>query len=121
MKRALLKSAMLGFGLAAALTFNSYAQELAPLNSDAEPDRMDWSELDAKFGPLPKIEPGISVGAVAKALTNEYWRSLGEGYVNAAKAAGATGYLVKPFKLDVLEKTVDSVLAANGFVSLALA
>src|SRR5262245_35305882 len=39
----------------------------------------------------------------------------------AAKAAGATGYLVKPFKLDVLEKTVDSVLAANGFVSLAMA
>jgi len=39
----------------------------------------------------------------------------------AAKAAGATGYLVKPFKLDMLEKTLDSVLAANGFVSLAVA
>ncbi|HEX2840119.1 response regulator [Hyphomicrobium sp.] len=39
----------------------------------------------------------------------------------AAKAAGATGYLVKPFKLDVLEKTLDSVLAKNGFVSLASA
>ncbi len=39
----------------------------------------------------------------------------------AAKAAGATGYLVKPFKLDVLEKTLDNVLAANGFVSLAVA
>ena len=23
------------------------AQDLAPLNSDSEPDRMDWSELDA--------------------------------------------------------------------------
>jgi two-component system chemotaxis response regulator CheY len=39
----------------------------------------------------------------------------------AAKAAGATGYLVKPFKLDMLEKTLDSVLAANGFVSLTMA
>jgi two-component system chemotaxis response regulator CheY len=39
----------------------------------------------------------------------------------AAKAAGASGYLVKPFKLDVLEKTLDHVLAAQGFVSLALA
>lgn len=39
----------------------------------------------------------------------------------AAKAAGATGYLVKPFKLDVLEKTLDNVLAKNGFVSLAVA
>ena len=36
----------------------------------------------------------------------------------AAKAAGATGYLVKPFKLDVFEKTLDQALAANGFVFL---
>jgi len=28
---------------------------------------------------------------------------------------------VKPFKLDMLEKTLDSVLSANGFVSLAVA
>lgn len=39
----------------------------------------------------------------------------------AAKAAGATGYLVKPFKLDVFEKTIDHVLAAKGFVHLAVA
>lgn len=39
----------------------------------------------------------------------------------AARAAGASGYLVKPFKLDVLEKTLDHVLAANGFVNLAVA
>ena len=39
----------------------------------------------------------------------------------AAKAAGASGYLVKPFKLDALERTLDGVLAAKGFVSLAVA
>lgn len=39
----------------------------------------------------------------------------------AAKAAGASGYLLKPFKLDVLEKTLDGVLASHGFVSLAVA
>lgn len=39
----------------------------------------------------------------------------------AAKAAGASGYLVKPFKLDALERTIDSVLAAKGFVTLAVA
>ena len=39
----------------------------------------------------------------------------------AARAAGASGYLVKPFKLDVFEKTLDHVLAANAtdFVNLA--
>jgi two-component system chemotaxis response regulator CheY len=39
----------------------------------------------------------------------------------AAKAAGASGYLLKPFKLDMLEKTLDGVLASHGFVSLAVA
>ena len=37
------------------------AQDLKPLNSDSEPDRMDWSDLEAKFGALPKLpEPARS-------------------------------------------------------------
>ncbi|WP_072396801.1 response regulator [Hyphomicrobium sp. CS1GBMeth3] len=40
----------------------------------------------------------------------------------AAQSAGASGYLLKPFKLDVFEKTLDGVLAAKGdFVNLAVA
>lgn len=41
----------------------------------------------------------------------------------AARAAGASGYLVKPFKLELLERTLDHVLAARGseFVNLAVA
>ena len=64
------------------------AQDLAPLNSDSEPDRMDWSELEAKFGPLPAPAAGTKVGGVSKTLTNEYWRSLGEGYQNVATKLG---------------------------------
>jgi two-component system chemotaxis response regulator CheY len=41
--------------------------------------------------------------------------------IMAAKVAGASGYLLKPFKLDVLEKTIDGVMATHGFVSLAVA
>ena len=41
------------------------AQDLAPLNSDSEPDRMDWSELEAKFGPLPAPAAGTKVGGVS--------------------------------------------------------
>lgn len=62
------------------------AQDLAPLNSDSEPDRMDWSELEAKFGAFPSVPEGTRVGGVSKTLTNEYWRSLGEGYANMADA-----------------------------------
>ena len=64
------------------------AQTLKPLNSDSEPDRIDWSQVAAKFGPMPKPAAGARVGAVAKTLTNEYWRSLGHGYTLAGQAAG---------------------------------
>lgn len=74
---------------ASALAFSftsAVALDLAPLNSDSEPDRMDWSQLEADLGPFPKVPSGTSVGGVSKTLTNEYWRTLGEGYGNIAKA-----------------------------------
>ena len=67
-------------GLVALFLGAAFAQELAPLNSDTEKDRMDWSELEAKLGAFPKLPDGTKAGAVSKTLTNEYWRSLGEGY-----------------------------------------
>ncbi|EUB99416.1 Periplasmic binding protein domain containing protein [Rhizobium sp. CF080] len=71
--------------LATALFFGTaFAQALAPLNSDTEKDRIDWSQVEAKFGPLPKLPDGTKAGAVSKTLTNEYWRSLGEGYKSFA-------------------------------------
>ena len=82
MKSILLSSVML-------LTLTAVqAQELKPLNSDTEPDRMDWSQLDAKFGPLPKLPAGVKAGAVSKTLTNEYWRLLGLGYETFGKKVG---------------------------------
>jgi ribose transport system substrate-binding protein len=64
------------------------AQELKPLNSDSEPDRVDWSQLEAKFGAMPAVEKGLKVGGVSKTLTNEYWRSLGDGYKKFGDKAG---------------------------------
>jgi ribose transport system substrate-binding protein len=72
-----------------ALSFGmAQAQDLAPLNSDSEPDRMDWSQLDAMFGALPAPAAGTKIGGVSKTLTNEYWRSLGVGYQNVADKLG---------------------------------
>ena len=68
-------------GLAVSFLFSAaVAQEVAPLKSDTEKDRMDWSQLEAKLGPFPKLPKGTKAGAVSKTLTNEYWRSLGDGY-----------------------------------------
>jgi ribose transport system substrate-binding protein len=83
MLKSFLLSGVMMLALAAA-----QAQELKPLNSDSEPDRIDWSQLEAKFGPFPKMPAGTKVGAVSKTLTNEYWRSLGEGYAAFGKKVG---------------------------------
>ncbi len=80
-------------GVAAASLFTAMtarAQDVTPLNSDSEKDRMDWSQLATKFGPLPKPTAGLRIGGVSKTLTNEYWRSLGEGYAKFGKAEGVT-------------------------------
>ena len=82
------RAALLAFGLALAATPGAHAQALKPLNPDTETDRIDWSQLDAKFGPLPKPAPGTKVGAVSKTLTNEYWRLLGQGYAAFGKQVG---------------------------------
>ncbi|OAM76948.1 substrate-binding domain-containing protein [Devosia elaeis] len=78
--------------IAAALIATSlggaFAQGLAPLNSDTEADRLDWSELDSTLGALPTLPEGLRAGGVSKTLTNEYWRSLGEGYQKFADANG---------------------------------
>ena len=80
---AVLLSLSLSLSLSAA-----HAQDLKPLNSDNEPDRMDWSQLDAKLGAFPKLPAGTTAGAVSKTLTNEYWRLLGQGYQSFGKKVG---------------------------------
>lgn len=79
--------------LIAASVFGSailHAADLPPLQSDTEPNRIDWSQLANKFGPLPKVSAGLKIGGVSKTLTNEYWRTLGKGYANAAKQYGVS-------------------------------
>lgn len=103
----------LGLGMA-------HAQELAPLNSDSEPDRMDWSQLEAKFGALPKPAAGTKIGGVSKTLTNEYWRSLGEGYQNFAKSQGVeVVYQAAQSEGDQLgQLSIAETLISQGFNAL---
>lgn len=67
-----------------------YAADLPPLQSDTEPDRTDWTQLGVKYGPMPAVDKNLKIGGVSKTLTNEYWRSLGQGYKNSAKQYGFT-------------------------------
>ncbi len=85
-----MKKLLLSVVASSLLSAGVYAADLAPLQSDSEPDRTDWTQLDAKYGPMPKVDPALKIGGVSKTLTNEYWRSLGEGYKNVADKNGFT-------------------------------
>jgi ribose transport system substrate-binding protein len=115
--RRLLTSAIAA-GVAATLWANvSFAQELAPLNSDTEKDRIDWSQLQTKFGALPKPPKGTKAGGVSKTLTNEYWRSLGEGYKKFADKAGVdVAYQAAQSEGDQLgQLTIAEGMVTQGF------
>lgn len=79
-----LKKKLVFTAIAATFSTCAFAADLPPLNSDTEKDRIDWTQLEAKYGPIPEVKEGIRIGGVSKTLTNEYWRTLGEGYKSFA-------------------------------------
>ena len=97
-------------------------RSLAPLNSDTETDRINWSELQAKFGDVPAAPAGTKIGGVSKTLTNEYWRSLGEGYEAYAKKAGVeVVYQAAQSEGDQLgQLSIAENLISQGFNALLL-
>ncbi|MDX5630272.1 MULTISPECIES: substrate-binding domain-containing protein [unclassified Brenneria] len=97
-----------------------YAADLPPLQSDTEPDRTDWTELTAKYGPLPAANNKLKIGGVSKTLTNEYWRSLGQGYKNVAQKYGFTlAYQAAANEDDQLgQLSIAETLIAQGFNGL---
>ena len=47
-------------------TVVAFADDLKPLDSDRETDRVEWSQLDQKFGPMPKPAATTKLGGVCK-------------------------------------------------------
>ena len=103
-----------------ALTAGAFAQDLPPLNSDTETDRLDWSALESTFGAVPQPAEGTQVGGVSKTLTNEYWRALGEGYESEAEDYGVTVvYQAAQSEGDQLgQLSIAETLISQGFNAL---
>ncbi|MGH0348845.1 sugar ABC transporter substrate-binding protein [Sinorhizobium meliloti] len=116
MKRLLTTAVAAGFAATLWATAG-FAQDLAPLNSDTEKDRIQWSELETKLGAFPKLPDGTKAGGVSKTLTNEYWRSLGEGYQKFADKAGVTvAYQAAQSEGDQLgQLTIAEGMVTQGF------
>jgi ribose transport system substrate-binding protein len=104
------------------LAGSAFAQNLKPLNSDTETDRMSWSELQSKLGDVPKAPAGTKIGGVSKTLTNEYWRALGDGYAAYAKKAGVSVvYQAAQSEGDQLgQLSIAENLISQGFDALLL-
>ena len=115
-----MKKLLLVVVMSSLLSTNIQASEIAPLKSDSEPDRTDWSQLDTRYGPMPETNKGLKIGGVSKTLTNEYWRLLGEGYKNAAARHGVTvEYQAAANEDDQLgQLSIAETMIARGFNGL---
>lgn len=117
MKTLSFKRSLICAALAAAVSFAANAAQLEPLNSDTEPDRVDWSQLQERFGDVPAVKEGLRVGGVSKTLTNEYWRTLGEGYQSeAAKYNVFVSYLAAANEDDQLgQLSIAETMLTEGY------
>ncbi|GHF37019.1 ribose transport system substrate-binding protein [Deinococcus metalli] len=68
-----------------AVTGVAAAQAFSP---DTEKSRIESSQLEAKFGPVPTLPAGTQFGGVMKALSNEYWQLLRSGYLKGGEKYG---------------------------------
>jgi len=62
-----------------------------PFNPDSA-DGMDAVVMRQQYGPVPKLDFRLRLGAVAKAFENEYWRILREGYETSEDKWQERGY-----------------------------
>jgi ribose transport system substrate-binding protein len=115
-----MKILLLAAVMSTLLSANTRAAEMAPLNSDSDPDRTDWSQLDSRYGPIPETNKTLKIGGVSKTLTNEYWRLLGDGYKkSAAKLGVSVEYQAAANEDDQLgQLSIAETMIARGFNGL---
>jgi ribose transport system substrate-binding protein len=81
---------------------------------------MDWSELEAKFGPLPAPAAGTKIGGVSKTLTNEYWRSLAKA-TRTLPTSLASSWSIRPHSpkaTNLASLAIAENLISQGFNAL---
>ena len=84
MKRFALAALLVGFA-----TGHAYPQTLPPLlDPDHEADRVNWYDLNTKFGAPPKLPADTRLGGVVKTFVNKFWRATADGMEQGAKTLG---------------------------------
>jgi ribose transport system substrate-binding protein len=62
----------------------------ARFDPDNEKDSINWDQLEAKFGPMPKPSKTYKIGSIMKFMGNPYWKLLAKGMEDQAKKYGLT-------------------------------
>ena len=68
-----------------ALVFTAYADEFNP---DSDPSAKTIEQVRAELGAEVPVKDVHDLSAIMKSISNEFWRSLKEGYDLAAKNSG---------------------------------
>ena len=68
-----------------ALVFTAYADEFNP---DSDPSAKTIEQVRAELGAEVPVKDVHNLSAIMKSISNEFWRSLKEGYDLAAKNSG---------------------------------
>jgi ribose transport system substrate-binding protein len=85
----MLKCLTLSTILMGAAIANGCAQTLPPLlDPDGEADRINWYDIESKFGPPPKLSSDTRLGGVVKTFVNKFWRATADGMEQGAKGLG---------------------------------
>lgn len=91
--------------------------ETQGFNPDTEEDSMTIEEVRAKNGMDVPVADGLTLGAVEKSLSNEFWRTLQEGYEFAAedvsKKAGVTLKIEVDATTDEADETGQQTMVEN--------
>lgn len=97
-------------------------QDTGEFNPDNATDAMTIEELRAANGTEVKVPAGAELAVVMKSLSNEFWRTLEEGYQQAASDAGITIEVdaTTSENDEVLQQTMTENFTTGGKTALML-
>ena len=91
MLKKMIMSLLLGATVLSSAGLGNYVQAQEAFNPDNE-DGQSLYDVREKLGPLQVSDEEITIGGVAKAFENEYWRTLKEGMEEGVRKANENGY-----------------------------
>lgn len=81
------------------------------------PDRMPYTEVVSKFGAIPEIPAGFTMGAVLNEAANQYWKLIADGILEYCAEVGVTVEVQNSLKAGDIDGQLDmaEVMTSKNF------